>query len=100
MGLSAGMQLGFIQPGKPVENAFSESFNGRLQDEHLNVHQCARLLKSGPSSKRGGSITISVARIARSGTRPRLPDVVRQTRPGLPKKSSVALRTASERGQR
>jgi putative transposase len=34
-----GVQLDFIRPGKPVENAFLESFNGRLRDECLNVHQ-------------------------------------------------------------
>ena len=33
------VQLDFIRPGKPVENAFIESFNGRLRDECLNVHQ-------------------------------------------------------------
>ena len=33
-----GVQLNFIRPGKPVENAFIESFNGRLRDECLNVH--------------------------------------------------------------
>lgn len=26
----------YIDPGKPVQNAFAESFNGRLRDEHLN----------------------------------------------------------------
>ena len=31
--------LTFIRPGKPVENAFIESFNGRFRDECLNVHQ-------------------------------------------------------------
>ena len=34
-----GIQLDFIRPGKPVENGFIESFNGRLRDECLNVHQ-------------------------------------------------------------
>lgn len=34
-----GVQLDFIRPGKPVENAYIESFNGRLRDECLNVHQ-------------------------------------------------------------
>jgi putative transposase len=34
-----GVQLDFIRPGKPVENAFIESFNGRLRDECLTVHQ-------------------------------------------------------------
>lgn len=32
-------QLDFIRPGKPVENAFIESCNGRVLDECLNVHQ-------------------------------------------------------------
>ena len=34
-----GVQLDFTRPGKPTENAFIESFNGRLRDECLNVHQ-------------------------------------------------------------
>ena len=33
-----GVQLDFIRPGKPVENAFIESFNGRWRDECLNVY--------------------------------------------------------------
>lgn len=32
------VQLQFIRPGKPVENAFIESFNGKLRDECLNQH--------------------------------------------------------------
>ena len=32
-----GVQLDFIRPGRPVENSYSESFNGRLRDECLNV---------------------------------------------------------------
>ena len=31
------IQLDFIRPGKPVENSYIESFNGRLRDECLNV---------------------------------------------------------------
>lgn len=31
-----GIALHFIQPGKPVENAYVESFNGKLRDECLN----------------------------------------------------------------
>jgi putative transposase len=34
-----GVQLDCIRPGKPVENAFIESFNGRLRGECLNGHQ-------------------------------------------------------------
>jgi putative transposase len=37
------VQLDFIRPGKPVENALIESFNGRLRDECLNVDQFASL---------------------------------------------------------
>lgn len=33
-----GIRLDFIRPGRPVENAFIESFNGRLRDECLNAH--------------------------------------------------------------
>lgn len=41
-----GVQLDFIRPGKPVENAFIESFNGRLRDECLNVHQFASIAEA------------------------------------------------------
>lgn len=33
-----GVRLEFIQPGKPVQNAYVESFNGRLRDECLNAN--------------------------------------------------------------
>jgi len=33
-----GVTLHFIQPGKPVQNAFIESFNGKFRDECLNEH--------------------------------------------------------------
>ena len=32
------IKLDFIRPGKPVENAFVESFNGKFRDECLNAH--------------------------------------------------------------
>jgi putative transposase len=32
-----GIHLDFIRPGRPVENGYIESFNGRLRDECLNV---------------------------------------------------------------
>lgn len=33
-----GVTLEFIQPGKPVQNCFIESFNGTLRDDCLNRH--------------------------------------------------------------
>lgn len=33
-----GVKLAFIRPGKPVENAFIESFNGTFRNECLNDH--------------------------------------------------------------
>jgi len=33
-----GIQLRFIRPGKPTDNCFIESFNGRFRDECLNQH--------------------------------------------------------------
>lgn len=32
------VKLDFSRPGKPTDNAFVESFNGRLRDECLNAH--------------------------------------------------------------
>jgi putative transposase len=33
-----GVKLHFIDPGKPTQNAFVESFNGTFRDECLNMH--------------------------------------------------------------
>jgi putative transposase len=35
---NCSVKLDFIRPGKPVENAYIESFNGRLRDECLNMN--------------------------------------------------------------
>lgn len=34
----AGVGLHFIQPGKPMQNTFVESFNGKFWDYCLNIH--------------------------------------------------------------
>lgn len=34
----SGVKLGFIQPGKPTQNAFVESLNGKFRNECLNQH--------------------------------------------------------------
>lgn len=40
------MQLRLIEPGKPSQNAYIESFNGRLRDECLNEHWFPGLLQA------------------------------------------------------
>ena len=41
-----GVRLNFIRPGRPVENGYIESFNGRLRDECLNVEIFFSLIDS------------------------------------------------------
>ena len=41
-----GIKLDFINPGKPTENAFIESFNGRLREECLNENQFLTLVEA------------------------------------------------------
>lgn len=41
-----GVKLDFIRPGKPNENAFIESFNGRLREECLNDNQFLTLIEA------------------------------------------------------
>lgn len=38
-----GVKLAFIRPGKPVENAYVESFNGKFRDKCLNTHYFSTL---------------------------------------------------------
>jgi putative transposase len=37
-GAERGLELHFIDPGKPIQNAHVESLNGRARDEFLNLH--------------------------------------------------------------
>jgi len=57
-----GVQLEFSRPGKPTDNAFAESFNGRLRDECLNQHWFASLEEVKP--------TVEVCRIEDHTERP------------------------------
>ncbi len=41
--LKTGVQLRFIQPGKPMQNGYGESFNGKVRDECLNENWFASL---------------------------------------------------------
>jgi putative transposase len=40
---SRGISLHWIDPGKPIQNAYVESFNGRFRDECLNQHHFVSL---------------------------------------------------------
>ncbi|WP_093166912.1 integrase core domain-containing protein [Variovorax sp. YR216] len=64
-----GVELRFIQPGKPVQNAYIESFNSRFRDECLSQHWFARLrhVRSVIDSRRQDYKTIT-GRTAPSGT--------------------------------
>ena len=65
-----GVQLRLIQPGKPNQNVYVESFNGRRRDECLNEHWFPTLLhvtyrdrtlatriQRGPTQKTIGGMT-------------------------------------------
>lgn len=71
------VQVKLIAPGKPTQNAYVESFNGKFRDECLNDHwleslHAARALISSPI---GGATTTRTAHIARLviARRPNLP---------------------------
>jgi putative transposase len=56
-----GVNSIFIDPGSPWQNAWIESFNGRLRDELLNGWQFDSLWKRRSSSRTGASTTTSTA---------------------------------------
>ena len=43
---NTGVKLHFIQPGKPTQNAFIESFNGKFRDGCLNQHWFGSLIEA------------------------------------------------------
>jgi len=52
-----GVQLFLIEPGKPNQNAYIESFNGRFRDERLNEHCSPARHTPKWSSERGDGNT-------------------------------------------
>ena len=54
----------FIAPGKPMQNGFCESFNGRMRDELLNESSSASIMP-GQRSRTGSTIATSGVRIPR-----------------------------------
>ena len=47
----------YIAPGKPTQNAFVESFNGRMRDECLNEHVFTSLADARRIVEPGASTT-------------------------------------------
>jgi putative transposase len=56
-----GVKIDYIQPGKPMQNGFVESFNGTLRDECLNLHWFVTLEMRGRRSRAGGRTTTRCA---------------------------------------
>jgi len=87
-----GVDWHYIAPGKPVQNAFVESFNGRCRDECLNEEVFANLTEARavierwrrdynevrPHSAHGG-LTPHAVRIRAAGARLRNPDQLRRS---------------------
>lgn len=63
-----GVKLDFIRPGKPVENAVIESFNGRFRDECLARRCSCHYTMGDRRVKRGDSIKSSTGRMVHWGT--------------------------------
>lgn len=61
-----GVTLRFIRPGRPIENAYIESFNGKLRDECLNEHWFVSMADA--------QIAIEAWRLGPTAQRARRPD--------------------------
>ena len=59
------IELVHIQPGKPRQNGYVESFNGKLRDECLNVNWFENLWDARRKIARGKRSTTKSARTAR-----------------------------------
>jgi putative transposase len=68
-----GVKLHFIEPGKPTQNAYIESFNGKLRDECLNANYFLSLddarRKIEASTTPNGRIRASAIAVPRSSSR-------------------------------
>ena len=75
----------YIAPGRPMQNGYVESFNGRMRDELLNESLFFGLDHARKAMLSGWTITTISGRIHRSDTRPRqtLPEPSPQPAPTL-----------------
>lgn len=65
-----GVAWHYIAPGKPTQNAFVESFNGRFRDECLNDTLSRRSLKPAAPSPHGRRTTTGTDPTRPSATSP------------------------------
>jgi len=66
-----GVPLDFSRPGKPTDNAFIESFNGKFHAECLNAHWFIASTMRDENARLGVETTMRRDRIARSATESR-----------------------------
>lgn len=52
-----GVKIDFFRPGKPINNAFVESFNGTFRNERVNTHSLLEL-KEATRSDEGTSFSV------------------------------------------
>jgi putative transposase len=63
-----GVMLDFSRPGKPTDNAFIESFNGKFRAECLNAHWFMSSTMRDENARLGVETTMRSDRTARSAT--------------------------------
>ncbi|PJN92985.1 IS3 family transposase, partial [Amaricoccus sp. HAR-UPW-R2A-40] len=65
---AAGLDWRYIAPGKPTQNAFAESFQGKMRDECLNEHLFFSMNHARASSPAGSRTSTRRGPIQRSAT--------------------------------
>jgi transposase InsO family protein len=60
-----------IRPGRPMDNGYIESFNGKMREECMNENSFTDLADAGRKSKPGAWTTTPGGRTRRGATKPR-----------------------------